>query len=158
MVGDAAAIDVATAPDDALINPSLVRIQAMADTRLLWIRAATLRDLAQTEISVAWLLIEQLARSRRDLMRSFVGMMFGSVRQRVAKHLLELTRGQDPAVGLLVPIRQRELADAVGSTREVVARALRDLRACGFIATSPRGVRLLDPDGLRADADAAYFL
>lgn len=57
-----------------------------------------------------------------------------------------------------VPITQRELADAVGSTREVVARALRDLRACGLIATTPRGVQLLDADELSTDANAAYFL
>lgn len=158
MAGATGAIDAATAPDDSLLNPSLVRIQAMADTRLVWVRAATLRDLAQTELSVAWLLIEQLARSRRHLMRSFVGMAFGSVRQRVAKHLLELARGQNSTTGLLLPVTQRELADAVGSSREVVARALGELRVRGWVTTSSRGVRLLHPEGLAADAAEAFIL
>jgi CRP/FNR family transcriptional regulator, cyclic AMP receptor protein len=43
---------------------------------------------------------------------------------------------------------QQELADAVGSVREVVARVLRDFRAAGLVATGPDGVHILDPPAL----------
>jgi CRP/FNR family transcriptional regulator, cyclic AMP receptor protein len=45
-------------------------------------------------------------------------------------------------------VSQQELAEAVGSVREVVARVLRDLRSVGLIATVPGVVRVLDPAGL----------
>lgn len=46
---------------------------------------------------------------------------------------------------------QQELADAVGSVREVVARALRDLRALGIVATSTDSVVILDPARLHEE-------
>jgi len=45
-------------------------------------------------------------------------------------------------------VSQQELAEAVGSVREVVARVLRDLRGAGLVATGPDGVHVLDPAGL----------
>ena len=39
---------------------------------------------------------------------------------------------------------QQELADAVGSLREVVARTLRDLRSAGIVSTSTDEVVILD--------------
>ena len=46
---------------------------------------------------------------------------------------------------LAARVSQQELADAVGSVREVVARALRDLRAAGIVATAADRVVILDP-------------
>jgi DNA-binding transcriptional regulator YhcF (GntR family) len=42
-------------------------------------------------------------------------------------------------------VSQQELADATGSVREVVARALRDLRTAGIVATTADCVVILDP-------------
>ena len=70
---------------------------------------------------------------------------FGSVKQRVASQLLELatTKNRSDAQ-LSAHLSQQELADAVGSVREVVARTLRDLRAAGIVATSTDEVVILD--------------
>ena len=59
--------------------------------------------------------------------------------------LLELatTRHRSDA-RLSTHLCQQELADAVGSVREVVSRALRDLRAAGIVATSTDEVVILD--------------
>jgi CRP/FNR family transcriptional regulator len=48
-------------------------------------------------------------------------------------------------------VSQQELADATGSVREVVARALRDLRAAGIVATTADSVVILDPARLYAE-------
>ena len=70
---------------------------------------------------------------------------FGSVRQRVATHLLDLASDrQRPGGRLVARVSQQELADAAGSVREVVARALRDLRAAGMVATAADRVVILD--------------
>ena len=67
----------------------------------------------------------------------------------MALHVLDLaSQQQEPNAPLVAAVTQQELAEAVGSVREVVARVLRDLRAAGLVETSPQGVRVLDPTGL----------
>ena len=86
---------------------------------------------------------------------------FGSVKQRVATHLLDLASAQQRPVGRLVArVSQQELADAVGSVREVVARALRDFRLAGLVATAPDSVLVLDPTRIHEEswATAAEWL
>ena len=53
---------------------------------------------------------------------------------------------------LVARVSQQELADAAGSVREVVARALRDLRAAGIVATAADSVVILDPARLYAES------
>jgi CRP/FNR family transcriptional regulator, cyclic AMP receptor protein len=49
-------------------------------------------------------------------------------------------------------VSQQELADAARSIREVVARAPRDLRAVGIVATAADSVVILDPARLHAES------
>jgi CRP/FNR family transcriptional regulator, cyclic AMP receptor protein len=49
-------------------------------------------------------------------------------------------------------VSQQELADAVGSVREVVARALRDFRLARLVATAPDSVVILDPARLHEES------
>jgi CRP/FNR family transcriptional regulator len=68
----------------------------------------------------------------------------------VAAHLLDLASAQQRPQGRLVArVSQQELADAVGSVREVVARVLRDLRLAGIVATAPDSVVVLDAPRLQ---------
>jgi DNA-binding GntR family transcriptional regulator len=46
-------------------------------------------------------------------------------------------------------VSQQELADAVGSVRDVIARNLGQLRDEGLIATRPTRIAILDPIRLR---------
>ena len=46
---------------------------------------------------------------------------------------------------------QQELADAVGTAREVVVRILRDLREDGLVTTGRDGITILDPGRLDAE-------
>ncbi|WP_330347542.1 Crp/Fnr family transcriptional regulator [Streptomyces sp. NBC_00582] len=50
---------------------------------------------------------------------------------------------------VLAELAQHDLADAVGATREAVAKALRLLRGAGVVRTRPRRVELIDRDALR---------
>ncbi len=75
------------------------------------------------------------------------------MRQRVAAHLLDLASArQEPTRGLAARISQQELADAVGSVREVVARVLRELRIAGVIATAADHIVILDAARLHAES------
>ena len=53
---------------------------------------------------------------------------------------------------LVAQISQQELADAVGSVREVVARVLRDFRVAGIVATTADSVMILDAARLYAES------
>lgn len=78
------------------------------------------------------------------------GSAFTTVRQRVARHLLDLaaqesrtTRGTQAV--LTVRVTQQQLAEAVGTVREVVVRVLRDLRESDVIRTHAGRIDIVDP-------------
>jgi CRP/FNR family transcriptional regulator len=52
---------------------------------------------------------------------------------------------------MVARVSQQELADAVGSVREVVARVLRDLRVAGIVDTSSDSVLILDAARLHSE-------
>ncbi|CAM3932067.1 Crp/Fnr family transcriptional regulator [Deinococcus frigens] len=134
-----------------LAGPPPASVQALTDCELLHLDAAFLRELAGREASVALLLAEETARQLYGVLAVLAGQAFGSVRQRLAWHLLELAAEQPEASPFTVPGSQQELADAVGSVREVVARTLQDWRASGVVATGPGGVQILDPAALHRE-------
>ena len=102
-------------------------------------------EAAREDARVAYALAEELNRRLDDTLQQTAINAFGSVKQRVASHLLDLaTAQQRPEARLVAQVSQQELADAVGSVREVVARALRDLRGAGIVATSSDSVLILD--------------
>jgi CRP/FNR family cyclic AMP-dependent transcriptional regulator len=72
---------------------------------------------------------------------------FMSVRQRAAGYLLSVAT-PGPSGGLVAPITQQQLANAIGSVREVVARTLHDLRSDGLVSVSRARVAILDREGL----------
>ena len=103
--------------------------QTLAESTLFRIDPATLTAAAHRDARVAWALAEELNRGLYETLQQTAINAFGSVRQRVAAHLLDLASAQQRPRGHLVArVSQQELADAVGSVREVVARVLRDLR------------------------------
>jgi CRP/FNR family transcriptional regulator, cyclic AMP receptor protein len=76
---------------------------------------------------------------------------------RVCARLVELceTQGDADAIGpvrISLPITQEELAGWTGSSLESTAKALRNLRACGWIATGRRTIEVLDLAALRVRA------
>ena len=102
---------------------------------------------------MAWAVAEELNRRLYETLQQTAINAFGSVRQRVAAHLLDLASSQQRPQGRLVArVSQQELADAVGSVREVVARVLRDLRLAGIVATAPDHVVILDATRLHRES------
>jgi len=126
-------------------GPADVGVQTLGEASLFWIDSRILRAAARRDAAVAWALAEELNRRLYETLQQTPINAFGSVRQRLAAHLLDLAAAQQRPQGRLVArISQQELADAVGSVREVVARVLRDLRVAGLVATSADGVHILD--------------
>jgi len=128
-------------------------VQTRADSSLFGIDARGLTDAARRDGRVAWALAEELNRRLYDTLQQTAVNAFGSVKQRVAPHLLDLASAQQAPLGRLVAyVSQQELADAVGSVREVVAPALRDFRLARLVATAPDSVLILDPTRLHGQS------
>lgn len=77
------------------------------------------------------------------------GSLAGSVRQKIAGVLLDLTVEEGP---LGVEMTQEELAGAVGASREAVGRELRWLEREGLIQLKRRAIGLTDPFSLQSIA------
>jgi CRP/FNR family transcriptional regulator len=136
-------------------GPGNFGVQAAEPSSVFRISARTLLAAAQRDARVSWAIAEELNRRLFEVLEQTAVNAFGSVRQRVAAHLLDLASDrQRPRGRLVAHVSQQELADAVGSVREVVARALRDLRVAGIVATGPDSVVILDPDRLYAESGA----
>lgn len=130
-------------------GPSPTSVAILADATMLLLPVDALRQQGQQDPAVGWLLAEELARRINEILEAMAGASFGSLRQRIARHLLDLA---SPAGAELVArVSQQELADAVGSVRPVVARVIRDLRLAGLVSTAPAGIVLRNPAALLAE-------
>jgi len=133
---------------------SPVAIHAVTEVELLELDAATFLPLLETEASLARLVLAELSRRLEDVYATVADTAFGTVREKVARHLLALTGDGRAGERRIAPITQQELADGVGTMREVAARALRDLRREGIIATAPGSIEILDSARLAAGLGA----
>jgi CRP/FNR family transcriptional regulator len=94
-------------------------------------------------------LVDELITRLRLAYRALAAHAFLSVRTRVAIDLIERANMRGPMnAGLQIDVTQQSLADATGSVREVVSRALGQLRSQGVVARNGDGVTVLDPEGL----------
>ena len=134
-------------------GPASTGVQAVEPSGVFRISARTLTAAARNDPRVGWAIAEELNRRLYEVLEQTAVNAFGSVRQRVAAHLLDLASArQGPDGRLVAHVSQQELADAAGSVREVVARALRDLRVAGIVATAADSVVILDAARLYAES------
>jgi len=136
-------------------GPASTGVQTVEPSSVFRISARTLTAAAKRDPRVSWAIAEELNRRLYEVLEQTAVNAFGSVRQRVAAHLLDLASDrQRPRGRLVAQVSQQELADAAGSVREVVARALRDLRVAGIVATAADSVVILGPARLYAASGA----
>ena len=131
----------------ALIGgPAPVFVQAVTPGAAYFFDIDRVKRTARGDASVAWALAEESVHRLYDALEELAGNAFASVRQRVARHLLDLAASRPGAGGRLIAFAsQQDLANSVGSVREVVARVLAELREAHMIGTSPGRVEILDP-------------
>lgn len=132
-------------------GPAPTSVQILTDAALLMLNVKTLQRSGQDDAGVGWLMAQEVTRRLYDTLEALAGNTFGSLRQQVARHLLDVAASRQQGRGLMVHLTQQELADAVGSVRPVVARIIRDFRAEGLITTSSDGIIILKPAELHAN-------
>jgi CRP/FNR family cyclic AMP-dependent transcriptional regulator len=133
-------------------GPVPMSIQAMTSSLLVALRVASLRAMLATDPGVARACAEELTRQLQHLLDEISEQAFLTVRQRLVRQMLLLaTTG--PGRNLVVRVEQHELADAIGSVREVVTRNLHQLQDEGLIEISRDAILIRDPLAL---ADVAH--
>lgn len=143
----------------ATLYASVVRpfsIQAVFEAELLSFRPVVVRERANADPLVARALLIETSERVLSFVAAFSGHAFGSLRQRIARHLLDLAMEAETSAELLAPVSQQELAEAVGSVREVVVRVLRELREAGVIRTGRSGIAIVDGERLAALASPSW--
>lgn len=120
---------------------------AIMDSVVYQLRADAWRRAALRDARVAVAMLSDLGRVAEDSMEHMANRALASMRQRVVSQLLDAAEGPD----VVAPVTQQQLADGIGSAREVVARVLHDLRAEKLVATRVGSVVLLEPERLRLE-------
>lgn len=123
-------------------------IQALVDSEMLAMRSAVVVRLANQDVRVARALLGETSERALAFAAEVAGSAFATVRERVARHLLDLAAENQRGTNLVAPVSQQELADAVGTVREVVVRVLRELRAKGIVDTARGEIVVRDPERL----------
>ncbi len=126
-------------------------IHALVDSRALSLRPDIVRRLADEDLAVAGALLDELSERVVAFVSEFPGSAFATVRQRVARHLLDVASETQHGPDLVARLSQQQLASGVGSVREVVVRVLRELREEGIVETRAGAIWIVDPGRLFAD-------
>jgi CRP/FNR family transcriptional regulator len=138
-------------------GPNLTSAEAMDDSEVLVLAASHVAYLFNHSDGFARALIAAMAGQMRHFVALVGDLSFHHVIARVAKVLLQ-SLAPSPGVGAGSggrSLTQQELADLVGTAREVVARSLRALADAGAIGMTRDGVVILDRRLLEAAATEA---
>ena len=119
--------------------------QCLTEASVTSLDVAQVRRLAAQDAEVSGAIASDLA-SRFAYCIELIGLRtFGRVLERLAFDILERASISQLGTGrLVVHATQQELADSIGSAREVVARTMRELRSEDAVTTAPGRVEVLD--------------
>jgi CRP/FNR family cyclic AMP-dependent transcriptional regulator len=130
------------------VGRAALSVQAVVECTILELDRAALLDLMLEDGRVGVAMIGEITRRLEDTYLTLANNTFGSMRERVARHLLDLATEAVHTDRLVAPVTQQALADGVGTVREVVARILRDFRTEGVIETTDGCIEIVDLDAI----------
>ena len=127
-------------------HPPKILVQVVVKSTLTSLDLPKVRKLAATESQVTAAIAVHLAALVRNAYRLIAVRSLGDIRGRLAYDLLDRACRSQLVVGRLeTKATQADLADSIGSAREVVGRNLSRLREEGIVETTPGMVRVIDP-------------
>jgi CRP-like cAMP-binding protein len=131
-------------------EPGPVFVEAVTDGRLLELTADDLEVLAAEYPELGWALAREFSLRLRESIASLAEASFGTLRARLVRLMLDVAVPTDGAGELLVPATQQELADSLGTVREVVGRLMGQLRDAGLVDVARGAIVIRDGEGLSA--------
>ena len=136
-------------------GPNPASAAAITDALLWVIMRDEMQRLAQAYPVLAWALIESIARRARHLVAMVEDLSLRSVKSRLARLLLNEAERADKAGELdrSQMVTQSEMAARLGTVREMIGRALRELADEGLIKFDRHRIVILDQEALAAVRD-----
>lgn len=131
---------------DGSANPFSAVAVTQAEVRV--ISHSALMDLMSSERTLLSNMVQALARLNREYLERLEDMTFRTIPSRLAKLFLHETTYADQIAETPSQLTQEEIASILGTTREVVGRALRGLLNAGLLRKRGRYVYVVDPLGL----------
>jgi CRP-like cAMP-binding protein len=141
---EVAAVDGSSNPFNAV---------AVTHTQVLVISHTSLLNLMSSERRLLSNTVQALAHLNREYLERLEDMTFRTIPSRLAKLFLHETTYGDQICATPSQLTQEEMAAILGTTREVVGRALRGLMNAGLLSKHGRYFYILDRDGLEYLAD-----
>lgn len=132
-------------------------ISAVTTCIILELDIERLREVIETDATAANQVVGALSQRLQDTYATLAAHAFGTMAERVAGHLLDLASSGEPADRLVAHVTQQELAEAVGTAREVVARVLQEFRRDGVVATAAGSIEVLQPERLASRVGRWHF-
>jgi CRP/FNR family transcriptional regulator len=133
-------------------DPYPATVSAIDEVVAYLISKQDFRKVCLQSPQVALKVLTVVGRRLRQLVGIVETVSFGSVRQRLAQTLLDLSsqEGRNP---FPLSLTHQELASRLGTVREVVSRNLSRFQADGLLRIQRREVLILDLDGLQREAE-----
>jgi CRP-like cAMP-binding protein len=147
--GDLLGLPMILAPEAMITVPSQAA-NTLTDCHLVRLSPRRFRAVVEREAANMWPLFFELAALHEGYIDMLAENFFLPVRARVARHLLDLAARDGRR--LVVHVSQQQIADAIGSVREVVSRALVWMRDEGMLHRDGTTYVLDDPARLHVVA------
>lgn len=130
-------------------EPRSAHVIAMKDSRLLVLRRDDFQQQINQHPSIAVKLLKVLVQRLRRADAKIGGLVLLDVNGRVAKLLLDLAdEGGGPRITR--KLTHHTIAQMIGSSRETVSRAMRELSDRGLVDVTRREITIKNRDGLAA--------
>jgi CRP-like cAMP-binding protein len=129
----------------ALLGSGTVSAQAITDCEVLRLDNQRVVSLARSRPGLALAIARELSVRLMETYAEIVIRDQGSVHQRLARQLLHLSSVRDSNPPLAVRMSHSEIAEALGSAREVVTRHLDRFQTEGMLRLERGRITILDP-------------
>jgi CRP/FNR family cyclic AMP-dependent transcriptional regulator len=132
-------------------GPYPASVRAVGPVTSFFIPKAEFQQVCRQYPDVALKILAVVGRRLRNLVQIVESMTFGSVTQRLARMILDVSRqmGRD---AFEFPLTHQELASRLGTVREVVSRNLARFRAEGLVRLQGGQIEILNRAGLEEEA------
>lgn len=131
-------------------------VSAIEDITALYIDKRDFIRVCRQYPDVALKILAAVGRRMRHLILTIESMTFGSLRQRLARLLLETADASPSRETFPLTMTHQELASRLGTVREVVSRNLGRFQVEGLLRIESRRIRILDRAGLEREAETEF--
>lgn len=123
--------------------PRTASVVAIEDTRVLVISKTSFFECVSKNPQIAFRIIQSVTQRLRKATDDIRNLALKNVYQRLAYKLAELSSEKDGVLELPRKYSQRELANMIGASREMVGKILAELSSGGYINTDGPRVQLV---------------